>query len=513
MTTERQILVASNRGPVSFTRDPKGRLVAKRGSGGLVTALTAAMDRAGGLWVAAAMSPEDREAAERGPISLDGASYRVRYLDLPQRTFDAYYHGIANRVLWFLHHFLWDIPRAPVFDDLFRREWAAYRRVNRAFAQALAEEGDASALFLVQDYHLSLVPGYLRELRPDARIAHFSHIPFAGPGYVRILPGDVREELYRGLLGADIVGFQDPDWADNFLFAAQHVPGLHTDHEARTIVQDGRVSRVGVYPISIDPEAMRAQASAHEVGVARRKLERWRGDAKLIVRVDRTEPSKNILRGFQAYESFLRRNPRWRGRIRFLALLNSSRGEIREYREYLKECLRAAGRINERFGEGRWQPVRVIVGDHFPTVLAAYQMYDVLLVNPIFDGMNLVAKEGGLLNQRDGVLVLSENAGACRELTPHALRLNPFDVAATADALQVALSMSPSDRARHAAGLVSAVESRTAADWVAQQVRDLEEGGPAALSTVRGARAHAPRRRGRSSPPGKPTREELQGIA
>ena len=477
----RRVLVASNRGPVSYARDPEGHLVAKRGAGGLVTALTGAMDGSGGLWVAAAMSPEDRELAAQGreTMTVDGANYRVRLLTFPQRAFDRYYNGISNRVMWFLHHQLWDVPHSPMFDDGFRRDWSAYRDVNRAFAVALDEEagpegGPDDPLFLIQDYHLTLVPAIIRRIRPTARINHFSHIPFTGPNYFRILPSDVADELLAGLLGADVLGFQSDWWADNFLAVCQRLPNADVDFRRREVGWQGRTVRVAVYPISVDTDALRSQAEGDDVSRARRRLARWRGDAKLIVRVDRTDLSKNILRGFVAYQTFLRRNPRWRGRVKFLTLLNSSRGEIKEYRQYLKECLRAAGRVNSDFRAEGWEPIRVAVGDDFATVLAAYQLYDVLLVNPVYDGMNLVAKEGPLLNHRDGVLILSENAGASPELRPHAVGINPFDVAATAEAIGRALVMPPAERAHRAAGMREAVERNTAERWVRRQIADLD---------------------------------------
>jgi trehalose 6-phosphate synthase len=499
--TERQILVASNRGPVSFVRDGGGGLVPRRGGGGLVTALSGVLQRSGGLWLASAMSRHDREAAERGRVTLglDDARYDVRYLAFPRETYDRYYNGISNRVLWFLHHYLWDLPRSPSFDRRTRREWDSYRDVNRTFAEALDEEGRRSGpdpTFLVQDYHMSLVPAMLRERRPDARIGHFSHIPFAGPSYLKILPADVRHEMLEGLLAADVVGFHAEAWADNFLECCRVLLGAPIATRARTIRWNGRTVRVGVYPIPVDTETMLAAAADPAVPRAAGRLGRWLGDARLILRVDRTELSKNILRGFRAYEQFLRRHPRWRGRVVHLALLNSSRGSIREYRDYLRECLRTAGSINATLGGGRWQPIRVVVGDHYPTVLAAYGLYDVLLVNPVFDGMNLVAKEGPLLNRRDGVLVLSENAGAFAELGPDAVGINPFDVEATAEALARALEMDPGERARRAKRLRDAVMASVVERWVQGQLEDLDAAEADRATPARGRGGPPARRAG-----------------
>jgi trehalose 6-phosphate synthase len=471
--------VASNRGPVSFVRDDEGNVVPKRGGGGLVTALAGALQRSGGLWIASAMTEEDRLQSSRGrvQVAVEDARYDLRYLSFPAATYDRYYNGISNRVLWFLHHYLWDIPRTPRFGEALRGDWVAYRRVNAAFATALDEEGgdrgDGPA-YLVQDYHLSLVPAMLRERRPGARISHFSHIPFAGPSYAKILPTEMREELMAGLLGADILGFQAEAWAENFLTVARILPGARVDFRLRRVHWRDRLVRVGVYPISIDAEGLRTVADSDEVRRSERRLARWRDDARLILRVDRTDLSKNILRGFLAYETLLRRWPRWRQRVRFLALLNSSRGEIAEYRQYMRECMRTAERINEQLGTDGWRPIRVVVGDDLSTVVAAYRLYDVLLVNPVYDGMNLVAKEGPVLNTRDGVLLLSENAGAFQELGRYAVCVNPFDVGGTAEALRHALEMPERDRAHRAASLRRAVMANTAQDWVRRQIDDLD---------------------------------------
>jgi trehalose 6-phosphate synthase len=474
----RRIIVASNRGPVSFVREESGEVVAKRGTGGLVTALSGALQLSGGLWIASAMSEEDRKQVATGRLSdaAGEAHHDLRYLSFDADLYDRFYNGISNRILWFLHHLLWDIPRTPRFDEVTQESWEAYIRVNRAFAEAMADEGQDSdqAVYLVQDYHLSLVPAMLRELRPRASIAHFSHIPFADAGYLRVLPAPIRGALVEGLLGADVVGFQASAWAWNFLRACQASTDARVDFRHQTVQWQGRRVHVGVYPISIDVESIRKAAVGDEIVRAARKLLRWRGTRKLLLRVDRAELSKNIVRGFDAYEAFLRDHPEWRGGVVFLAHLNPSRTDIAEYRAYLREIRAAARRINARFGRKGWQPVRLSIMDDVAITLAAYTMYDALLVNPVFDGMNLVAKEGPALNERDGVLILSENAGAFEEMGEYALAVNPFDVGQTAQAIAAALEMDEGERARRATALREAVERNRLDRWVQAQLEDLE---------------------------------------
>jgi trehalose 6-phosphate synthase len=476
---QRQIIVASNRGPVSFARNEAGQIEIRRGMGGLVTALTAALELCGGLWVASAMSEEDRERAARGRIELpgEGLEFGLRYLSFDPAAFDRFYNGISNRILWFLHHYLWETATMPRFDHDTGRAWEDYREVNEKFAAALAEEGDSMRsppAYLVQDYHLSLVPAMLRRRRPGAHITHFSHTPFAGPNYFRILPRPIREELLAGLLGADVLGFQSSAWVENFLLSCRSLPGARVDLRRRSVAWEGRRVPVRVYPISIDPEQLKEEARSAAVQAARRRVTDWLGGARLVLRVDRAEPSKNILRGFLAFGAFLRRYPQWRRRVRFLALANPTRSALPEYRDYLDRCRDEVGRLNRELGEPGWEPIEFSLKDDHPRALAAYELYDVLVVNPVIDGMNLVAKEGPALNRTGGVLILSENAGAYDELGKYALGVNPFDVDATADAIAAALDMAPDERARRARNLRAALRRNRVDRWVTSQLKDLE---------------------------------------
>ena len=465
---QRPIVIASNRGPVAHELEPDGSLTPQRGAGGLVTALAGALLEERAVWLAAAMTAGDREVASRG-----GGDDAMRYVVVDEDRFRGHYHDVSNRLLWFVHHYLWDIVRNPTFDHGTLEAWDDYTAVNAAFAAVLAEQ-DPEAAILVQDYHLSLVPRMVRELRPDARISHFSHTPFAGPTYLRILPTRMREGLLRGMLGADVCGFQSGAWADNFLMSCRTLQGARVDLQRRRVVFEGRETRVRVYPISVEAETLREAAAQPAVAHRRHDLERWRGDAKLLLRVDRLELTKNILRGFLAYETFLRTSPDWLGRVRFLALLSPSRIELDEYRTYAEECVREAERINDALGTPAWMPIEVHTKDDYDEVVAAYGLYDALIVNPIYDGMNLVAMEGPILNRRRGALVLSRNAGAYGRIGQHALGVNPFDVDETAAAIYAALTMPEDERDRRSRGLRRAVVASTPARWLRSQLEDLE---------------------------------------
>jgi trehalose 6-phosphate synthase len=376
-----------------------------------------------------------------------------------------------------VHHNLWDIPRSPMFDDGTQEAWVDFVEANRAFAQALAQEADKHPVYLIQDYHLCLVPAMLREMVPDAKIVHFSHTPFAGATYLAVLPVAMRTAILRGLAGADVIGFQSKHWAENYLLSARSLPELRVLRGGRLEV-DGRTAAVRSFPVAVSAEPLRETANRPEADEVRTDLREWAGDSRIMLRVDRLEPSKNILRGFLAYELFLRRNPSWVGSVRFLCLFSPSREDVPEYQNYGEECLAQAERINAEFGTTTWQPIEVRVQEDYAFAVAAYDLYDVLFVNPTYDGMNLVAMEGPLVNRRNGVLVLSRNAGAFSRLGRQSLGVNPFDLAETAEAIREALEMPDEERARRARGLARTVQAHTPANWLADQLEAVDQVRP-----------------------------------
>jgi trehalose 6-phosphate synthase len=471
---ESSVVVASNRGPVSFDRDARGRLSPRRGTGGLVTALSGVFYRDDTAWVSAAMTDGDRAVALKGRTVNIDSHQRMRYVVIPPERYDGYYNEVSNRILWMVHHNLWDIPRSPMFDDATQEAWHDFVESNRAFAQALVQEADNDPVYLIQDYHLCLVPGMLRELAPEAKIVHFSHTPFAGATYLRVLPETMRTAILRGMAGADVLGFQSKQWAENYLLSARSLPELRVLRGGRIDI-DGRVGAVRSFPVAVSAEPLRETANSPEADEVRTELSELAGDSKLILRVDRLEPSKNILRGFLAYELFLRRNPSWAGSVRFLCLFSPSREDVPEYQNYGEECLLEAKRINSELGTRNWQPIEIRVQEDYAFAVAAYALYDVLFVNPTYDGMNLVAMEGPLVNRRDGVLVLSRNAGAFSRLGRQSLGVNPFDLAETAEAMREALEMSDEERARRARGLSRTVQAHTPAHWLADQLEAVDQ--------------------------------------
>lgn len=452
------MLVASNRGPVSYQVREDGSLHAKRGGGGLVSGLSAIGPDAGALWVCSALTDGDREAVRRG-VGEDG----VRMLAIPADVHAEAYNGVANSVLWFIHHLLYQTPLEPVFDAEFRRQWASYETYNRAFAEALAEEAAEGAAVLVQDYHLCLVPGMLRELRPDLRIGHFSHTPWAPVDYFALLPTDIRAQLLRGMLGADRLGFLTKRWADAFTACcAEFVGGLGG-------------TEIGVHGLGADADFLRARSHENDVEERIVALREEIGEGrKAIVRVDRTELSKNIVRGLLAYRQLLDDRPEWRERVVHVAFAYPSRQDLAVYRDYTAEVQRVAREINERYGTPGWTPVVLHVKDDFARSLAAYRLADVALVNPVRDGMNLVAKEVPIVSDQGCALVLSREAGAYWELGEDAIVVNPYDVLETARALHEALTMAPEERAARAKRLTEAATALPPARWFLEQLQALQ---------------------------------------
>ena len=475
---------------MSFSLGDDGRLTSNRGGGGVVSGLSAVAGRAEVVWVCAALSDADRAAARAAPggyldvsftpdgTAPDAPASALRMLDIPAPVYDRAYNAVANSTLWFIHHLLYDTPNRPLFGLAFRREWEAFRAYNAAFADALAEgagpPGAPGTKAMVQDYHLSLAPKMLAERRPDLAIGHFSHTPWAPPEYYALLPDDVAAELLEGILGADHAGFHASRWAGAFLDCCERVLGAEVDRAARTVRHRGHTTTVGIHALGVDGPQLRARAAAEDVQAHVSALTELAGDRKLIVRIDRTELSKNIVRGLAAYRELLVTQPQWRGRVTHLAFAYPSRHDLPEYREYTASVQRMAREIVDEFGTEDWDPLILQVNDDYPRSLAAYMLADVLLVNPVRDGMNLVAKEGPLLSDRGCVVVLSREAGAAADLAAGALLVNPYDVTATAQALHYALSMNEAERLRRAALLAEVSAAGAPAAWFADQLNALE---------------------------------------
>ena len=478
-THRNTLVLVSNRGPVTFQDDGS----VSRGGGGLVTALTGLASHRDAVWIASAMTDGDVARAEEAggkPFIVEspaGGQYQVRLVASDADAYDRFYNVVANPLLWFIQHYLWDLSNAP---DIRRSEVEAfefgYNVVNEDLARAVVDEieGESEPVVMVHDYHLYTLPALVRAARPDVFLHHFVHIPWTQSDAWRVLPNHIRNEIYSGILANDIVGFHTQSYRRNFLQCCRDLMDLDVDFDSGVVRFEDREVWVRAYPLPIDARATNAVAESDRTKEFEAELVRRRRE-HLILRVDRADLSKNVLRGFSAFDLFLEQHPEFSEKVTFIAQLMPSRTDVPEYAEYLERIEALVAVVNHRHGTPDWMPINLKLRDDLEEAVAAYKNYDVLLVNAMFDGMNLVAKEGPLVNGRGGVSILSENTGAHEELGEFALSVNPFDIQALADSIHAALTMAPQERERRLRGLKETVTARDPGDWIDDQLADIRK--------------------------------------
>lgn len=475
------LIIVSNRGPAQFERDESGERTVRRGGGGLVTALSGLVRHRDALWIASAMTDEDVAVSEErgGPVelSIGGIDYRVLLVGSDPDAYDRFYNVIANPILWFIQHYLWDLSNAPdIRQDEIDAWELGYQAVNRDIAGAVLRqiEGQQQPLVMLHDYHLYTAPGMIRAARPDAFLHHFVHIPWSQPDSWRILPGRIREAIFDGMLSNDIIGFHTHAYCINFLRCCDELMEAEVDYNRLEVRHGGRRTLCRAYPLGIDAERLKRAAETPEVAAAEREVvERRR--KHLIIRVDRADLSKNVLRGFTAFDTFLSQHPEFREEVTFIAHLQPSRQDVPEYAEYLERIEALVAVVNHRHGTTDWMPIDLRIYENFYDAVARYKHFDLLMVNSIFDGMNLVAKEAPAVNTRNGVLMLSENTGSHEELADCVLSVNPFDIQEQADAIYRALTMGADERRVRAERLREIIFARNPGDWVDDQLRDIAQ--------------------------------------
>ncbi len=516
-SAQRRLIIASNRGPIEYSFDRNGALKTKRGAGGMVTALVPAARYAppeGFIWIAVAMSDAERQIAERqkaagktrAAVALAAAVEDMnghqpprrqrrrrgrpltpmRFVNVPPTAYKHYYDGISNQILWSLQHYLWNTAEEPTFTMQEYNRWEqGYKLVNQALADAIFEEvvsDPAPALVWIQDYHLYLVPGMLHARLEEAGRAadtfvhHFVHIPWPSARYWQLLPRHMLLGIYHSLLTTDMIGLQTGRDARNFLGAVRTVIDdavIEPDERGGRVHWQGHTTLARSEPISIDVEEVRqetARGTRDHAQEVRAVLGKY-----TIIRVDRVEPTKNIVRGFMAFEGLLKARPELEGQIKFLAFLVPSRQGLPSYRRYQREVRSIIQKINTTYGSDTWKPIEAFFENNRSRALAAMRYYDVLLVNAIMDGMNLVAKEGPVVNERDGVLILSETAGTAQQLGGASLTITPTDVEETTQALIRAIEMPADERRQRAQRLRTLIEEEDLENWLQQQLDDIEE--------------------------------------
>ncbi len=476
-----RLIIASNRGPVTFEKDEQGHLTYNLGSGGLITALTGLLQNVDSNWIACAMTDADAEWRE-GKVSMDeGRDINVSFLTPTAQQYEGYYNQIANPLLWFLQHSMWDVPRSPVIT---RKTWQGwddgYVAVNRLFAKRIIEQTRMSkrpVLLFLQDYHLYLAARTIyKAMGPTKRPAMslFVHIPWPGPEYWGIIPQKMRFAILDGLCAIDMLGFQTKEDELNFIRTCQaYLPRAYGNFRRRRVWYRNHATHVRNLPISIDVDSLKNRAETPPVKEYDTMFKEMINSQKMILRVDRLEPSKNIIRGFQAFDELLEFHPEHIGKVQFVAIIAPSRMDVIEYKTYLDDIMAVVGQINANYGTGTWEPIRLLVGEDYNRAVSALKHYDVLLVNSIADGMNLVAKEGSLLNEKDGVLILSDRTGASQQLRDGAKIISPCDVYETAEALHQALTMPAAEKKVHADFLRDSIQKEDIHQWFCDQLQTI----------------------------------------
>jgi trehalose 6-phosphate synthase len=480
MAADEQLIIVSNRGPAQFERGPDGERVVRRGGGGLVTALSGLATHRRVLWVASAMTEEDVaiSVAAGGPVvvALVGITYDLELVASDPGAYDLFYNVIANPHLWFIQHYLWDLSNAPDIRAEEKEAWErGYTVVNEDMANCVLNriEGQESPLVMLHDYHLYTAPALIREQRPDAFLHHFVHIPWPHADAWRVIPGRWREAIYRGLLANDIVGFHLPSYVHNFLDCCRELMEFEVDYTNDVVYHEGGETWIRAYPLGVDSDRLRRVADSSLIANYERELLSRRRE-HLILRVDRADLSKNILRGFTAFDQFLTDYPEFAEKVTFIAHLQPSRQDVPEYQEYLERIEALVAVVNHRHGTTDWMPIDLRIYENFLEAVARYKQYDLLIVNALFDGMNLVAKEAPAVNTRDGVLMLSENTGAHEELGEGALSVNPFDISEQSETIYRALTMSAEERRLRATHLREIIDRTDPGSWIDEQLADIE---------------------------------------
>ena len=503
----RRLIIASNRGPVEFQLSQDKTLKARRGAGGMVTALIDAGNRMEVSWVAMTMTEGDRLAVKRAreendgllQSPLPGQKMQLRYVSISKEAYRKYYEKVSNELLWFLQHYMYDPTQDSASAAQLQDAWEnGYKVANQAIADAINVEIEREAtvpVVMLQDYHLYLAPAMIRKRHPTIIMQQFIHIPWPDVRCWHFLPSNIAQAIYNGLVGNDVIGFQTERDARNFLEGARTLlDGAVVDFEEGAVWWQGHRTQTRAYPISISVSEERRMVNSAAGRRASEQLKPLFAE-RTIVRVDRVEPTKNLIRGFQAYDSVLEQHPELRSKVTFLAFLVPSRQTLPTYRRFDSDVRALIEEINNKYGTDDWTPIRAFFGNDRIRALAAMQHYDVLLVNPIIDGMNLVAKEGPVVNETDGVLVLSRTAGAFQQLAKGSIPTSPTDVAETAEALYKALTLSPDERHMKATLARQAVERSDLNVWMARQISDinelLERAFANPMNSVEAATAHA----------------------
>jgi len=478
---DKNLIVVSNRGPIEF-QQTHDNIKMKRGAGGLVSTLMPLMEALNGVWIASAMTPGDVEEATRFPgnkvpIPKHDPKFWVQFVLEEKKRYEEYYSVISNPLLWFLQHYMWNSPYTPDIDDKIHQAWKkGYIHMNKKFADHVVKEckrNEKEPMIMLQDYHLYLCPAFIRHKLEKTFLSHFIHIPWPQSDYFNILPYYMRESIIDSLLSNDLLGFHIPRYVNNFLGTCEEFADK-IDYENKIVHLNNNKTHVKSYPISVDSEGIKKLAASKEVLEKEEIVKNIKGDKFLYYRTDRADLSKNIIRGFKAFDIFLDKHPEYIGKVVFLTTGKPTRQQINEYKYYLNDIHSIIKEINHKYGDNNWKPIECLFKADYNLVVAAFKNYDCIIVNPISDGMNIVPKEAAVVNKENGVLILSETAGCFDEIKDDSIPVNPYDISETAEAFYKAITMGENERKKRLVNLNNIVASRNIYDWITDQFRDIK---------------------------------------
>jgi len=478
---DKNLIVVSNRGPIEFQHH-NNHIKMKRGAGGLVSTLLPLMEALNGVWIASAMTLGDVvEAAKfprnKVPIPKLEPKFWVQFIIEEKERYEEYYSVISNPLLWFLQHYMWNSPYTPDIDDNIHKAWKkGYIHMNKKFADHVVEESkrnDKEPMIMLQDYHLYLCPSFIRLKLRETFLSHFIHIPWPQSDYFKILPHYMRESIIHSLLANDLLGFHIPRYVDNFLGTCEEFADK-IDYENQIVHLNDNVTHVKSYPISVDSKGIKKLAASKDVLEKEKIVKNIKGDKFLFYRTDRADLSKNILRGFKAFDMFLEKHPEYIEKVVFLTTGKPTRQQIKEYKNYLNDVHRIIKKLNHKYAKNNWKPVECLFKADYNLVVAAFKNYDCIIVNPISDGMNIVPKEAAVVNEKNGILILSETAGCFDEIKEETIPVNPYDISETAEAYYKAITMGENDRKKRLINLNRIVANRNIYDWISNQFRDIK---------------------------------------
>ncbi|MGZ7117544.1 MAG: alpha,alpha-trehalose-phosphate synthase (UDP-forming) [Methanobacterium sp.] len=479
---DKEIIVASNRGPVLFKRDGEGKTELIRGKGGIVGSMIPFLEKTHGTWFSSAIGECDEYMNDKYdskvPIPLNDPKFYLRLIKTEENIYNGFNGKFANPLLWFIHHSMWNPPYSPCADDELHQAWDSYKYVNQKFAEAIGEtvsKSKKTPIVMLQDYHIYLTPRLIRKQFPEVLMSLFVHIPFPPPEIFQQLPNHIQTEILDGMLANDVLGFHIPRYMNNFLQTIRQIlPIALVDDVVGDVLYKGHVCHVRTYPISVDVDTIQKHGQSTGVIAKDKEVDEMIGNCKLIYRTDRADLSKNVLRGFRAYDMFLEKYPEWKGNVKFIATLMPTRQDIKIYRDYTDKIRDMVNEINEKYSTPDWKPIEYIFRGDFDLVVAFLKRYDVLMVNPILDGMNIVAKEGSVLNENNGALILSTGAGCYEELKDGAICINPYDLRQTAESIDAALLIDDETKAEMLQKSRAAIFSNDLNKWTSDQLKDIE---------------------------------------